>query len=167
MYFLLYWIQNLREAGLVGSERPADLSLACSRWWEEGLTWGQYVYVQTSLLSLQPSGPPRQFFRGLQVTHQKSSCLSCLAELEKTSHHATRGSASPLAMRNHCMYIEKATRKQQQHNTRPPPQPALQNSLAKAVYSSHEMRKSSDSYIFLQDNWRNCDNWHQYPTYVT
>lgn len=29
------------------------------------------------------------------------------------------------------------------------------NSLAKAVYSSHEMMKSSDSYIFLQDNWRN------------
>lgn len=68
MYFLLQWIQNLRKAEPVGPKRPDDSTLACSRWWEEGPTWGEPFYVQANGLSLQPGGLPRQFLRGLQIT---------------------------------------------------------------------------------------------------
>lgn len=84
MYFLLYWIQNLRKAEPVGPERPADPSLAYSRWWEEGPPWGQSVCVQNSLC--HPNRWITQAIpQGLAGDLPQSKCLFSIAELEETS----------------------------------------------------------------------------------
>lgn len=93
MYFLLYWIQNLRMAEPRGPQRPADPTLSFSRWWnwspeKGGACPGSVLLVPRPALfpcsSVDHPGSSSRAWRW--PIRDRNPCTSlCLAELKRTS----------------------------------------------------------------------------------